>query len=276
MALSQLVSDAIETYLIQVLESKLENYAPEPRSQPFLNSLLGTERIANASFVHSISTTLGMSLYEQIGELIANDQDHVEFVARQYKLSGRISSNTVLIIDEIVEDLHQRRRSPERQRETQEVFDSVDLLNLGDERTETVDLFMKTTDGKEYCFDLKTTKPNLSGSKENKARILRWLALRKSQDNRGTRPNLLPDEITTAIAMPYNPYAPEPYDRWTTRAFYENGEDLLVGEQFWDFLGGEGTYGELLEVFEIAGLKMFDQIEHRMTQIVSHSNSRPN
>ena len=41
-------------------------------------------------------------------------------------------------------------------------------------------------------------------------------------------------------------------------------------------LGGVGTYGELLEVFEIAGLKMFDQIEHRMTQIVSHSNSRPN
>ena len=40
-------------------------------------------------------------------------------------------------------------------------------------------------------------------------------------------------------------------------------------------LGGEGTYGELLEVFEIAGLKMLDQIEHRMTQFVFHSNSFP-
>ena len=37
--------------------------------------------------------------------------------------------------------------------------------------------------------------------------------------------------------------------------------ELKVAKDFWDFLGGEGAYEELLSCFEIAGIEMRDEIE---------------
>ncbi|MBN1151262.1 TdeIII family type II restriction endonuclease, partial [candidate division WOR-3 bacterium] len=36
---------------------------------------------------------------------------------------------------------------------------------------------------------------------------------------------------------------------------------LKVGDEFWDFLGGKGTYSELLNCFERVGLELRPEIE---------------
>ena len=37
--------------------------------------------------------------------------------------------------------------------------------------------------------------------------------------------------------------------------------ELKVAEEFWDFLGGNGTYGELLDCFEKAGIELRPEID---------------
>ena len=37
--------------------------------------------------------------------------------------------------------------------------------------------------------------------------------------------------------------------------------ELKVGEEYWDFIGGEGAYYELLDIFENVGIKMREEID---------------
>jgi type II restriction enzyme len=38
-------------------------------------------------------------------------------------------------------------------------------------------------------------------------------------------------------------------------------EELMVAENFWDFLGGKGAYVELLDCFEKAGIELRPEID---------------
>ena len=55
------------------------------------------------------------------------------------------------------------------------------------------------------------------------------------------------------LGMYYNPYYPKPYERWTCLKFFDKGNDFLIGKDFWDFLGGEGAYEELIKIYERIG-----------------------
>lgn len=61
-------------------------------------------------------------------------------------------------------------------------------------------------------------------------------------------------EVMTRLAMPYNPYDPEPYSRWTDGQLYDNSNgELLVGSEFWNHVGQGDVYKELLDIFDMAG-----------------------
>ncbi|MFN3974665.1 MAG: TdeIII family type II restriction endonuclease [Dehalococcoidia bacterium] len=48
------------------------------------------------------------------------------------------------------------------------------------------------------------------------------------------------------FALYYNPYFPEHY-RWPfTKQIMDMETEVLIGGEFWDFVGGPGTYDELL------------------------------
>lgn len=38
-------------------------------------------------------------------------------------------------------------------------------------------------------------------------------------------------------------------------------KELKVAEEFWDFLGGNGTYNDLLDCFEEVGIEMREEID---------------
>lgn len=69
-------------------------------------------------------------------------------------------------------------------------------------------------------------------------------------------------KINTFIAIPYNPYEPEPYNRWTMRGMLDLDRELKVANEFWDFLGGKGAYQDLLDCFEKVGIEMREEIDN--------------
>ncbi len=255
MALSKHQRKEIKNFLIQKIRWKLDNYKPETSSIPFHYRLLGKDRMALFSFIHSINTTLGTSIFEQVGELIV--KQHASKAIGQYKqFYGFISSEAVLTIDTIMRDLRAAHRTPNKAKETEEVLSAASKGDLGDNLNKRVDLFVEMKDCTEYYFELKTAKPNINEFTGIKKQMLDWIAMRGSQN-----PNA---NIKTIVAIPYNPYEPKPYERWTLQGLFDLNEEVMVGKEFWDFLGGDNTYEDLLEVFESAGLELYDEIDRKM------------
>ncbi|SNQ62476.1 TdeIII family type II restriction endonuclease [Candidatus Methanoperedens nitratireducens] len=55
---------AIKGLLREKINDKLSNYTRETSSMPFLAKIMqDSEKVAAYSFIHSIATTLGMSMY---------------------------------------------------------------------------------------------------------------------------------------------------------------------------------------------------------------------
>jgi type II restriction enzyme len=120
-------------------------------------------------------------------------------------------------------------------------------------KTVKVDLFVQDANGDTFFFDLKTAKPNISNFKDFKRTLLEWTAIAlKEQPKR---------KVQTLIAIPYNPYEPKPYERWTLKGMLDLEHELKVAEEFWDFLGGPGAYQDLLDCFEVAGQELRGEID---------------
>ncbi|TQR33767.1 hypothetical protein DMB92_02470 [Campylobacter sp. MIT 99-7217] len=70
-----------------------------------------------------------------------------------------------------------------------------------------MDLFLQK-DNNVYLIDIKTAKPNKGGFKEFKHTLLTWVATYAYTDSNNKN-------INTLITIPYNPYEPKTYQRWT-------------------------------------------------------------
>ena len=77
----------------------------------------------------------------------------------------------------------------------------------------------------------------------------------------------LTTNLKTIVAIPYNPYEPHPYERWTLQGLFDLDNEVLVGEEFWDLIGGKNTYSDLLSVFEEAGIELNDEIDAKMKSL---------
>ena len=130
---------------------------------------------------------------------------------------------------------------------------------MGNKLKKRVDLFVIDKDGVENYFEIKSAKPNINEFTGIKKQLLDWVAMRGSID-----PKV---KIKTIVAIPYNPYEPQPYERWTLQGLFDLKIEVLVGAEFWDLLGGKNTYEDLLTVFEEAGKELYSEIDTKMKQV---------
>ena len=92
-----------------------------------------------------------------------------------------------------------------------------------------------------------------------KLKLLRWTGLRLSQDKNAN--------VFTRLAIPYDPYHPQPYQRWTLKGLYDlNRGEILIGEEFWNFVANDEIYDDLLDVFQEAGDELRDEIDRKFAQ----------
>ncbi len=258
MALSKEQKGEIKSYLVEKIRWKLAKYHPETNAMPFHYGLLGKDRMALFSFIHSVNTMLGTSIFEQIGKIIVAPRAN-RTVGQYKEFEGYVSSEAVLKIDTIMRELRAATRKPNKYKETEEVLSVVNQGHQGKKMKKRVDLFAEMKDGTEYYFELKSAKPNINEFTGIKKQMLDWVAMRGSQK---------PDaKIKTIVAIPYNPYEPLPYERWTLQGLFDLDEEVLVGKEFWDMLGGENTYEDLLKVFEEAGLELHDEIDRKIKNL---------
>lgn len=104
---------------------------------------------------------------------------------------------------------------------------------------------------KRYAFELKAPMPNSDQTKVSKEKIFKLYCME-------------PPQVDGAYyALPYNPYGKrEDYDWEFPKRWFNMIEDevVLIGDDFWDKIGGVGTYELFLSAFNEIGATYKDRI----------------
>ncbi|MCX8092675.1 MAG: TdeIII family type II restriction endonuclease [Candidatus Goldbacteria bacterium] len=246
------IEEIIENSIIK----KFKAYKPETINMPFHYRLLGKDRMALFSFIHSLNTTFGTSIFEPVAEEVAK----IKFVESksQFVVGNKISELAQKEIQNIINKISIAEKIPDKISETEIIRKVCRQGHINKIKTVKVDLYIKNSNNEVYLFDLKTAKPNISNFKDFKRTLLEWIAIYLFKEPQA--------KVNTCLAIPYNPYEPKPYERWTLKGMIDIKEELKVAEEFWDFLGGKGTYQELLDCFEKVGIKLRPKIDKYFSQ----------
>lgn len=204
------------------------------------------------SFIQSLNTTFGTSIFEPVAGILAKTR--FAKAQSQYVVGNEISEDAQNEIQHIMNKLTIGDTDPDKREEIQRIRDVCQKGRINRLRTVKADLLVENDEGSLFLLDLKTVKPNKGDFEKFKRTLLEWCAIALAKN-----PDL---DVHTLIAIPYNPYEPEPYKRWTAKGMLDLGQELKVAEEFWDFLSGNGAYQDLLDCFERVGIELWTEIDH--------------
>ncbi|MBK9502669.1 MAG: TdeIII family type II restriction endonuclease [Leptospiraceae bacterium] len=251
MSLTKQQKQQVEDVLKNSLRHKFQNYNPEPASMPFHTRLLGKDRLALFSFIHSLNTNFGTSIFEPVALALAATS--FKSAESQATAGTEISSEAHTVIQDIMDKLATAEIEPNKPKEIEAIREVCRKGEMKTVKPTKIDVKLIGTDETIYLFDIKTAKPNAGGFKEFKRTLLEWVAVTLAINPKAN--------VQTIIAIPYNPYDPKPYSRWTMRGMIDLDNELKVAEEFWDFLGGKGAFTDLLSIFEKVGLDLRGEID---------------
>lgn len=232
----------------QAVDGALQRVKNAKGSRPFHEALL-TPRLLNAAiFERSFSTAFGQHTVETISEIIAKSKGCE--AQRQKRTLANVYKGAIDEIERIRSQLRGGERKPNWDQEVRRVT----AYCKGDTEVRQVisDLWINCPNQPERFVSIKTVKPNLDQTEIAKRDML----LLKAHD-----PSYEP-----YLALYYNPGGVNRSDyNWSvpSKIFDMHGDPcVLIGEDYWDLIGGSGTYETLLEVFAEVGHTTQQELEH--------------
>ena len=192
MALSKEQVKSVEEVLKASSRNKFQNYKPEPASMPFHTRLLGKDRLALYSFIHSLNTNFGTSIFEPVGLALA--QKTFKTATSQAIAGEHISSEAQKTIQKIIDGLITAKTVPDKEKETEMIRKVCQRGEMIKVKPTRIDLMVESKNGEFFLFDIKTAKPNAGGFKEFKRTLLEWIAVFLTNNPKA--------RVNTLIAIP--------------------------------------------------------------------------
>lgn len=222
----------------------------EDTHRPFHAALLSEESLFWSRFERSFSTSFGQRAIEQISRIVveANGATQAE---NQKQTLVSLSPGQLSAIDTHISNLrtNQLGRSANWDQDLLEVTDRR-IAEPSDESRVISDLWWVKNNINHY-LSIKTVKPNIDQTAEAKRDLLKL----KLHDL----------SAKVYFGLYYNPYGENRHNyAWTPpmRIFdFMHDEVVLIGRDYWDTLGGVGTYDDILEIAKRVGKETKPMIE---------------
>jgi len=216
------------------------SYSAEANIKPFHEALLPNGILTITEFERSFSTKLG-STFEETARLIGLEV-YAE-AKRSHRIRGTISENTVKTIESIVNQISTRGMKIPYLELVSQVVSITDEPVI--ERERIADLYLKDDKGNELFFEMKSPKPNKGQCVEVTDRLLQIHAIKRTT----------PPRVRTYYAMAYNPYGDDKssYKHNFAVNYLDLKNQVVIGKEFWDIVGGAGTYETVLEIYREVG-----------------------
>jgi hypothetical protein len=253
------IKNLLREFINDVIKRSNESFDYEmyKKERPFHAALLPEIVCRLSSFERSFSTSLGQKIFETIAYEIANSKYYG--TKRQKELRGKISLDENETIMRIIDGLEDRRRKPNWDMELSEIA-NANILRKDEEgitKRVTSDIYIEDFRNKKALFcEIKSPKPNKDQSEKSLEKMLTIHTIYKYCD---TVP-------LTYFALPFNPFIKRSRYAHSFPMIYFDiraGKNVVIGREFWDMIGGNGTWEQLITVFQEEGDKTRDLILKR-------------
>jgi len=230
----------------------LRTVSKEGELKPFHESLIPDGILSISAFERSFSTKLGTT-FEECALLIAKGLHRR--AERGHRVSGPVTPKAIKRIEAIANEIGSggmRSRYPTYVKE----IIKLSKIGSGVERISIADLYVQTKSGDELYFEIKSPKPNKGQCLEATMRLLQIQAITHDKY----------PKVKAFYATAYNPYGikKNQYNHSFTINYMDIKNQVLVGKEFWDMVGGPGTYEEVLAIYQEVGKEkgpdMLDQL----------------
>ena len=231
------IKEVIQTLMNRVMENVLYNdpfIAEEHKAKkPLYAALVPDEIFKGSHFERRFVTPFG-GVWEKLAKVAGTTG--LGKCELQKTINGNVPKDRLARIAEVLNRLEhtpkgEKKIKPDWDKELQYILEGAGEL------IPTIvvsDVFAENEEtGEKYAFELKAPLPNSDQTKVSKEKILKLYAM---------QPRIITDAY---FALPYNPYGKKEDYAWSFPARWFNmTEDkvVLIGNEFWDLIGGRGTY----------------------------------
>ncbi|MEM2125740.1 MAG: TdeIII family type II restriction endonuclease [Candidatus Methanosuratincola sp.] len=244
--IQKVLKDMMERVLDKVLVKDPFLVDRHRKEKPLYAALVPDEIFKGSHFERRFTTPFG-KVWENLALVVA--RHHIGNAEVNQRITGLVRAERLGKIQEVLSWLEHGRDSagarirPDWDKELKYVLSGggnpvhVDVI---------CDVFAWSRDEKtKLAFELKAPLPNSDQTKVSKEKLLKLYAME-------------PMQVTSAYyALPYNPYGQKRTDyTWSfPMRWFDMHRDsvVLIGRDFWDVIGGEGTYDAFIEAVNELG-----------------------
>lgn len=262
------IQEVIKTMMDRVMEKVLVEepfLKEEHRAKKHLYAALVPDEIFKGSHFERRFVTLFGSVWEKLAVVAANEG--LGYGIAGYKINGTVREERLRRIAEVLNSLEHSQKGGKKKKPDWKSELAFILEGDGEEIPVSVvcDVYAEDkTNNKKYAFELKAPLPNSDQTKVSKEKILKLYSME-------------PLQVDGAyFALSYNPYGSRENYKWSPPARWFNmktDEVVLIGDEFWDKIGGLGTYQTFIDAVNEIGREYKDRIYREFLEIEPPANA---
>lgn len=257
-AIKNVISKMMDRVMIRVLKEDPFIKEKHHASKPLYAALVPDEIFKGSHFERRFVTPFG-SAWEKLAQVVAYERHGNCLLG--HSINGSVGEESLRRVNEILNNLEHAQEGTKKIKPN---WDS-EIKYIRDGGGEPIpvsivcDIFVdnQKTNTK-YAFELKGPLPNSDQTKVSKEKIFKLLAMN-------------PKQVDYAFyALPYNPYGKKENYEWSfpMRWFdMQNDSSVLIGNEFWDLIGGEGTYDKFIQEVNSLGKDYKERIYKEFLEI---------
>ena len=258
----KLIGEVITTLMDSVMNKVLYKdpflFDKWKAEKPLYAALVPKEIFKGSHFERRFVTPFG-GVWEKLAKAVA--VNHHGIAVNSHEIKGSVPEERLRRISEILNRLEHNEKGEKRVTPNWGKELAYILEGDGDLIPATIvcDLYIENLqDGRRFAFELKAPMPNSDQTKVSKEKMFKLYAME-------------PRQVTEAFfALPYNPYGKRENYAWSfpERWFQmKTDRNVLIGDDFWDLIGGGGTYQMFITEINKLGLEYRHRIYREFLNI---------
>lgn len=236
------IQSEIQALMNRVMDRVLveDPFIPEKHwtEKPLYAALVPDEIFKGSHFERRFVTPFG-HVWEKLALIAATSG--LGYGSREHMLTGTVKDGRLRRISEVLNQLEHTTKGGERRKPDWDTELAYILEGKGTEIPVNVvcDIYVENLQtGERFAFELKGPLPNSDQTKVSKEKLLKLYAMTAPQvDN-------------AYFSLPYNPYGKKENYAWAfPNRWFDMKKDktVLIGNEFWEKVGGLGTYQAFID-----------------------------
>jgi hypothetical protein len=256
---NQVMKEAIQSVIRNLMDRVMNRVLIEDpfikeklhADKPLYAALVPDEIFKGSHFERRFVTPFG-SAWEELA--ITAARFGLGYGVKGHRIFGTVKSERLVRITQVLNALEHPDRGKGRKKPDWDTEIAYVMEGDGEDIPVQIvcDVYAEdTTNGGKYAFELKAPLPNSDQTKVSKEKILKLYSME-------------PLQISGAYyALPYNPYGDRAAYAWSFPARWFNMREdnvVLIGDEFWEKIGGLGTYQAFITAVNEIGKEYKERI----------------